>query len=214
MTQSETRSAKEIFTGQAEPAASTRERLIEIALDLFYTYGFHAVGVDQVITRVGVTKTTFYNHFPSKDDLAVAALQRRDEWEAKAFLGQLRARTRRPADQLLAMFDILHAWFNDPAYRGCLFINAAAEFPLQHDPVHQAAQRSYDNMETFLRETAEAADLKRPEDLARKLVLLVEGAFCRRLISGDPQAAMLAKELAAAMLKNHRPGRRAMARQT
>src|SRR5262250_735250 len=62
-----------------------RERLVAVAVELFYRRGFGAVGVDQIIEAAGVTKTTFYKHFEGKDDLMVAAVQRRDEWEAQAW---------------------------------------------------------------------------------------------------------------------------------
>lgn len=58
---------------------SSRERLIQIADRLFYEHGFHAIGIDRVISEVGVTKTTFYNHFESKDDLILAVLDARDQ---------------------------------------------------------------------------------------------------------------------------------------
>ncbi|NJL30866.1 MAG: TetR/AcrR family transcriptional regulator [Phycisphaerales bacterium] len=123
--------------------------MIDTALELFYQYGFHAVGVDHIITKAGVTKTTFYYHFPSKDDLAVAALQRRDQWEGQAFLAQLRSISKRPHEQLLAVFDVMDQWFNDPAYRGCLFINACAEFPLPHDPCIRRCQKLREQRSVF-----------------------------------------------------------------
>ncbi len=202
MSDTTARTAKELFTGERDISPSARDRLIDTALELFYLYGFHAVGVDHIIEKAQVTKTTFYYHFPSKDDLAVAALRRRDEWEGKAFLAQLRALSKRPHEQLLGLFDVMDQWFNDPAYRGCLFINACAEFPLPHDPVHQAAAQSYENTENFLRDTAEAAGYQRPDEVARLLVILMEGAFSRRLISNDNQAAKGAKTMAEFVLKS------------
>lgn len=201
MAENTARSAKQLFTGDSDTSVSARDRLIDTALELFYQYGFHAVGVDQIITKAGVTKTTFYYHFPSKDDLAVAALQRRDQWEGQAFLAQLRGISKRPHEQLLAVFDVMDQWFNDPAYRGCLFINACAEFPLPHDPVHQAAAKSYENNEQFFKDTAEAAGYTQPTEIARLLTILMEGAFSRRLISNDNHAARDAKQLALMMLE-------------
>ncbi len=62
----------------------TRERILFTALDLFYTHGFHEVGLDRILTAVGVTKTTFYNHFESRDHLILEALAVRDGWEARS----------------------------------------------------------------------------------------------------------------------------------
>src|SRR5215470_18008251 len=71
--------------GQPDPPKTGRERLVAAAVELFYRNGFGAIGIDQVIAAAGVTKSTFYKHFESKDDLVLAAVRRRDEWEAQAW---------------------------------------------------------------------------------------------------------------------------------
>src|SRR3954465_15039428 len=102
-----TRSAVELF-GLPNPPRTGRERLVATAVDLFYRNGFGAVGVDRVIEAAGVTKTTFYKHFEGKDDLMVAAVQRRDEWESRAWQRAVRELAGSdPAKQLLAMFDVM-----------------------------------------------------------------------------------------------------------
>lgn len=74
----------ELFGMPAAPKAG-RERLLAAAIDLFYRNGFNTVGIDQIIASAGVTKTTFYKHFESKDEIMVAAVQRYDEWESQAY---------------------------------------------------------------------------------------------------------------------------------
>src|SRR5262249_16429387 len=71
--------------GLPDPPRTGRERLVAAAIELFYRHGFGAVGIDQVIAAAGVTKTTFYKHFEGKDDLMVAAVHRRHEWESTAW---------------------------------------------------------------------------------------------------------------------------------
>src|SRR5690242_4391986 len=134
------KSVTELF-GLPDPPKTGRERLIAAAVELFYRNGFAAVGIDRVIAAAGVTKTTFYKHFEGKDELMVAAVRRRDEWESAAWDRAVRriAGDDDPAGQLLAQLDVMHVWFNDPEFRGCMFMNTAAEFPNPHDPVHQAA---------------------------------------------------------------------------
>src|SRR3954451_14990194 len=133
------KTAAELLGLPDEPKTG-RERLIAAAIELFYRRGLAAVGIDQIIEQAGVTKTTFYKHFESKDDLMVAAVKRRDEWEKQAWARAIReVAGDDPARQLLGMFDVMDIWFHAPDYRGCMFINAAAEFPNRHDPVHQAA---------------------------------------------------------------------------
>jgi AcrR family transcriptional regulator len=79
----------ELF-GLPDPPKTGRARLVHAAIELFYSHGFQAVGVDQIIAAAGVTKTTFYKHFESKDDLLVAAIQQRDEWEMGAWTNAVR----------------------------------------------------------------------------------------------------------------------------
>src|ERR1700760_860090 len=138
MNQGPLKSAKELL-GLPDAPTTGRERLVAAAIELFYRNGFGAIGIDQVIASAGVTKTTFYKHFESKDDLMVAAVQRRDEWESQAWVNAgYKIAGDDPIKQLLGMFDVMDIWFNNPDFLGCMFINAAAEFPNPHDPVHQA----------------------------------------------------------------------------
>src|SRR5262245_19768293 len=110
------KSAAELFGIPTAPK-NARDRLLDKAIDLFYARGFHAVGLDQIIESTGVTKTTFYKHFESKDDLIVAAIYRRDEWERTAWDRAIRklAGDDDPRARLLALFDVLDVWFNDPS---------------------------------------------------------------------------------------------------
>jgi AcrR family transcriptional regulator len=196
------------------PAPRTgRERLVATAVELFYRHGFGAVGVDQVIAAAGVTKTTFYKHFESKDDLIVAAVQRRDEWESQAWERAVRklAGDDHPAAQFLAMFDVMDRWFNHPDFHGCMFLNAAAEFPNPHDPVHQAAAAHHDRVRRERRDLACAAgaDEQAAETFADCFTALVEGAFVLRQTHGRNDAARVIRpaveQLIRAYLPNARP---------
>src|SRR4029434_7742940 len=111
-----------------DPPRTGRERLVAAAVDLFYRNGFGAVGIDRVIEAAGVTKTTFYKHFEGKDDLMVAAVRRRDEWESEAWARAVREIAGDdPAAQLLAFVDVMDRWFNAPDFLGCMFLNTANE---------------------------------------------------------------------------------------
>src|SRR5882672_6176907 len=118
MPQISLKSASQLF-GLPDPPRTGRERLLATAIDLFYRNGFGAVGIDQIIATAGVTKTTFYKHFESKDDLMVAAVQRRDEWESEAWNNAVRKLAGDdPVKQFLATLDVMDLWFNDPDFRG------------------------------------------------------------------------------------------------
>jgi len=134
-----TRSAVDLFGVRGEPK-NARDRLLDTAIDLFYANGFHAVGLDAILDETGVTKTTFYKYYESKDDLILEALRKRDAWELEAWQRAVeKIAGDDPRMKLLALFDVMDLWFNDPSFGGCLFLNAAAEYPDPRDPIHQAA---------------------------------------------------------------------------
>jgi AcrR family transcriptional regulator len=198
--------------GQPDPPRNGRERLVAAAVELFYRNGFGAVGIDRVIASAGVTKTTFYKHFEGKDDLMVAAVQRRDEWESAAWGRAIRKLAGDdPARQLLAMFDVMDLWFNDPDFGGCMFMNTAAEFPNPHDPVHQAAAAYKRRTRDHFRDLAKAAGADAPaaETFADCYTALIEGALILRQIHARNDAARAVrpavKQLVAMYLPKARP---------
>jgi AcrR family transcriptional regulator len=192
--------ATELF-GRSAPARGTRDRLLHAALDLFYTYGFHEVGLDRVLGVVGVTKTTFYKHFESRDHLIMEAVALRNDWETDAFEQCVRSKAGHdPRAMLLAMFDVLDEWFNEPAYKQCIFISACAEYPFRDHPVHRAAAAHYERSKVEVASIAKAAGAKDPESLARTWVLLMQGAVTARMTMGDDDAARRAKAIAESTL--------------
>ncbi|HZN67872.1 MAG TPA: TetR/AcrR family transcriptional regulator [Tepidisphaeraceae bacterium] len=191
MNQTRRKSLQELFGLPAAPTAG-RERLVAAAVELFYRNGFGAVGIDNVIAAAGVTKTTFYKHFDSKDDLMVAAVRRRDEWESQAWgraVHQLAGDD--PARQLVAMLDVLDVWFNDPDFRGCMFLNTAVEIPNPHDPVHQEAAAYKRRTRDHWRDLARAAGAapEAAEVFADCYAALIEGALVLRQSHGRNDAA-------------------------
>lgn len=183
----------ELF-GLPDPPKTGRARLVHTAIELFYSHGFQAVGVDQIIANAGVTKTTFYKHFESKDDLVVAAIRQRDEWETQAWNDAVKKLAGdNPKAQLLAFFDVLDLWFNSPDFRGCQFINAAAEFPNPRDPVHAVAAEHKRKTRDFFRDLAAAAAVDDPESFADQYTALVEGTLILRQVHGRNDAARVIK---------------------
>lgn len=190
----------ELF-GVPAPPKTGRERLVHVAIELVYSHGFHAVGVDQVISAAGVSKTTFYKHFESRDDLLVAAIKTRDEWEMAGFSAAMeRLSGDDPKSKLLAIFDVLDLWFNSPDFHGCQFINAAAEFPNPHDPVHAVAAEHKRKNRTMFRDLAVAAGVPDAESFADQFTALVEGTLVMRQVHGRNDAARVIKPAAEALL--------------
>ncbi|MGZ4960172.1 MAG: TetR/AcrR family transcriptional regulator [Methylomonas sp.] len=104
-----------------------RERILLAAHDLFYRDGIRATGVDKIIAESGVTKVTFYRHFPGKNDLIRAFLEYRHRLWMDWFADSLRRHGAKPAGGLVPLLSAMEEWFRNPVYRGCAFINTVAE---------------------------------------------------------------------------------------
>jgi AcrR family transcriptional regulator len=183
-----------------------RGRLIFTAVALFYRHGIMAIGLDRVIAEAGVSKTTFYKHFESKTDLTVAALQTRDEWEMRGWKEAVRTLAGSdPRDQLYGMLDVLDVLFNDPEFSGCQFINAAAEFPNPHDPIHKAAAAHKRANREWVRELAEEAGVEDPEVFSDAYTMLFEGALVMRHVHDRDDAARVARPLFDRLIEEHIP---------
>jgi AcrR family transcriptional regulator len=104
-----------------------RERILLTAHDLFYRDGIRATGVDKMIAEAGVTKVTFYRHFPSKNDLIYAFLVYRHERWMSWFKDALQRHAGGESKGLMVLVPVMEEWFSNPIFRGCAFINIAAE---------------------------------------------------------------------------------------
>jgi len=190
----------------SNPAAPAKQRLLDVADDLFYRDGFHAVGLDRILRDVGVTKTTFYNHFESKESLILEVLKVRDRWWREEFPALLRKHGGdSPRKQLLTIFDVLEEMFATDTFNGCIFINVAVEFPLRHDPIHQAAAEHKKLMELMLRDLALRARATDPIALAEQLSLLMEGAFITRQVTRNDRTIDIAREAASLLFEKYLP---------
>src|SRR6476660_4620229 len=105
-------------------AAATRQRLIEAAIKRFYRDGFRNVGIDQILTDVGISKTAFYKHFECKEDLMLAALEDQDHWLQNMFRQMVRERGGPSGvGQLRAVFDVVERLIESGEFQGCIFVN-------------------------------------------------------------------------------------------
>lgn len=183
--------------------ASGRERFVLAGAELFTRHGFGPVGLDQVIAAAGVTKTTFYKHFASKDELIVAVLAHQHEVEMASLIEAMERRGGSdPRARMLAIFDTFDEWFGEPDFRGCMFLNAATEFPQRSDPIHQAALVHGTALEALVRETcvAAGADASTADAAASQLLLLMTGAIISRQTADHRGAAQVAKGAAELIL--------------
>lgn len=120
------------------PTMPARRRLLETATRLFYAEGVHAIGIDRIIAEAKVAKATFYNHFPSKDDLVVAYLDEQDRLGRAAVAALPR---QPPFEMIVAILGRIGTAADAGGYRGCPFLNAAAEYPDRSSPVRRLIER-------------------------------------------------------------------------
>ncbi|WP_162917220.1 TetR/AcrR family transcriptional regulator [Dongia deserti] len=182
------------------PTATARDRLIDTAITLFNRHGFHATGVDRIVAVAKVAKKTLYAHFPSKEELILAALSRKRAAFADKFLPTVLATSDDPRERLLSLFELAKSWFSDPDFYGCLFINAAVEYSEASHPINACAREFKTLLRSFAREQAAAGGAADPDTLADQIALLFEGATTVAQVSARPDAATTAKGIAAQLI--------------
>ncbi len=183
---------------ESRPSAA-RQRILDAAFRLFYARGLRAVGVDTIIAESGVAKATFYKHFPAKDDLVLAYLDRVDEVWSGQLHDAARAAGPAPRDQLVGLFDALASSCRRDGYRGCAFLNAAAE-SVPGSPVHERTVAHKQAVLGWVRDLAVEAGAAQPGVLARSLTLLLDGGLASGALDADPQAALVARKSARALV--------------
>ena len=186
---------------QSKPDA--RERILDTAYELFSRRAIRDVGIDEVIERAGVAKATLYRHFPSKDDLVVAFLERREErWTLAWVAEEARRRGTTPEEQLLAIFELFDEWFHRDDFEACSFINVLLEMGPAH-PVGQASVRHLASIRSVVGRLAEEAALRDPESFARSFHILMKGSIVSAA-EGDAEAAQRARSMAGLLIEQHR----------
>jgi AcrR family transcriptional regulator len=188
--------------GRPDPGHSGRERVRRAAYELFSREGVRAVGVDAVIARAGTAKMTLYRNFPSKDDLILDFLQRREQlWTREWLQAESQRRGATPQEQLLAIFDIFSEWFQRPDFEGCAFLTTMIEVNDRDHPVHQASVSYLANIRSYLEDLARAAGIADPAAFARKWHILMKGSIMAAH-EGDPHAALRAREIGELLLRS------------
>lgn len=167
-------------------ATSRRQDLIEAAIRLFMAHGYHATGIDAILKEAGVSRMTLYNHFKSKDELILAALQHRHDQLIEQLNEALDQAHSDPLDRLLAIVEYHARWITDPEFHGCAFVNAAAEFPDDACAIRKLIAGHKREIVSLLAREASAAGLDQPEALAERVNLVLEGAISASLATTSP----------------------------
>ena len=177
-----------------QPKTDMKERILETADRLFYLDGIRAVGVDTIAARIGISKRTLYNHFPSKDALITAYLERR--------FVKARPSDKSPVEQILGIFDSLERRFSAKDFRGCPFVNAVAELGPKDRAVKKIAVAFKESRRLWFRDLLLMLGVADAEGLATQLTLLVDGCIAQDLVRDDPAMARAAKDAARVLLES------------
>ncbi len=185
------------MSSKRDGVSEARQRILETADRLFYQDGIRGVGIDRIIAEAGVAKMTLYAHFPSKDELILAALTYREERLGEFFRVAIERHAKRHKDKLRAFFASLKDLFASPGFRGCPFQNAAAELA---DPTHPGSVYVRGQKQRFAELVrgliVESVGAKRADEYGSAVALLVEGAIVTAVLYRQPEAADVAYEAA------------------
>ena len=166
-------------------SGSRRDQLLETATDLFYRNGCHTTGIDKVLAEAGVAKMTLYKHFGSKDNLVLAACERFHEKVREEFEEAINEEGLSARERLEAIFCFMDEWSHREEFWGCPSINLAVQYPEHEHPIHQAAAGHKQFRIDYVADLAEKASLENPQEVARELVLLIEGVTVMVQVTGD-----------------------------
>lgn len=175
--------------------SAVKERIIETASQLFYAEGYNQTGINQIIAEASVAKASMYQHFRSKEDIAVAYLRRRHFW----WMGQLSdfvATKKSVKQKVIASFDFLDHWLSDVGYRGCGFQNIITDLPKDHSKIksevlfHKNELREW--IYNLLQQESQYAD-KKARQISDEVLVLIEGAIILSQIQKDAWPIVTAK---------------------
>ncbi|WP_027549471.1 TetR/AcrR family transcriptional regulator [Bradyrhizobium sp. WSM2254] len=177
---------------------SARERILTTASELFYREGIRAIGVDTVVERSGVSKTSLYRLFESKDALIAAFAEEQDRlfWAWWDHVEEQHADD--PRALLEALLSGIARRILHPAYRGCPFLNLATEFPDDKHPGRVIARRNKEEMRTRLTAILGKFGVGDSNRTASQIALIINGAYVTGLIA---QPADLRGDLVDAAMK-------------
>lgn len=187
----------------ARTKTNAREKILSVADNLFYQQGIRAVGVDTIIAKSKVAKTTLYKYFPSKDDLVVAYLESRNQLFWKLLEERLEQYSDNPRQQLLEIFVWIDTLLDCDDSYGCPFLIVASEFPELDYPGHQVAIAHKQKMRPRIEELIKLVRIKKAEELSAALLMLIDGAFAERRLFGRNSNGISLKKAATMMLESY-----------
>ncbi|MCG8449653.1 MAG: TetR/AcrR family transcriptional regulator [Pirellulales bacterium] len=176
---------------------ATREKLIEAGLELFHKHGIHPVGLDRILHKAGVTKTTFYKYFESKENFTCEVIDRFGE-EIHTNIHQRidKAQLLDTKQKLMQVFDAWDELFDNPSFQGCMLVGAGVASADVNDPARQAAIKNKRLLLDTYVELASKVGVKNPRQFAIRFGVLVDGALVAKQLYGASEEANEAHRMA------------------
>lgn len=182
-------------------AYGLREKILDVASDLFLTRGINSTGVDTIVAVAGTTKMTLYKHFKTKEELILEVLRRGHQEFSEWLRARLDANATQPQDKLGKLFECVEEWVSAPNFRGMSFLKASAEFPNEENPVHRLSAEHARQLRQYIAGLATEAGARDPQALALQLSLLMEGAMLSEQMKRGSGAAKYARRAAAVLIE-------------
>lgn len=176
-------------------------RLVEAATGMFNQFGIHATGIDRILAEAGVARMTLYNHFGSKEGLVREVLER----ESLAWFQRLDCALDQAGpsarDKVSVYFDVLQAWFSQPDFKGCGFMNAVGESARDDACVRPIAKAHRDANVAYVRKLLGEEGLN-ADALADTIIMIADGATVDVMVTGDLVIVERARRVALYLLDN------------
>ena len=173
-----------------------RQRILDSAFRLFHTQGYNSTGINQIIKESSVAKASLYQHFKSKEDLAIEYLNvRHTYWfeKLKSFTGK----EHEPGKKIYCAFDFLFHINEEENFRGCSFLNILSEIPADNHRILAVIQNHKNDLRSFFEEIAEKND----KLISDHIYLLFESAIIESQLFKSNWPVSRAKEILTNLLK-------------
>ena len=183
--------------------SGVKERIIETASKLFYSEGYNQTGINQIIAEANVAKASMYQHFRSKEDVAVAYLDRRHYWWMKQ-LSDFVSHKKSAKQKVIGSFDFLNQWLSDVGFRGCGFQNIICDLPKDHIKVKRKVLYHKNELLEWLYELLQEEKHytdKKARQLAKEVIVLIEGAIILSQIQKEVWPIVAAKRTCKKLLQ-------------
>ena len=177
-----------------------RDEIIERAYGVFFKQGIHATGIDTILYNTGISKRTFYKYFRSKEEVVLAAIEFYEKQLFNSIPHLMGQHSADPKEQILYLFDIKREQFKRGNYRGCFVVIAKMEYEGKNPHIEAVCKSFYKNLEGFVSGLCKKAKCRRPDSMARKIMVLFEGALVLGQVHGDIAMADIAREMARDLL--------------